>query len=60
MTPAPQYGRGHWYYFVIDFYRRIVLSGVVLTLPSLETIFMLAFTVSVYCVLTYREIGPYW
>ena len=47
-------------YSTIDFYRRIVLSSVVLSLPTIETIFMLVFCVSVYCVLMYREVGPYW
>ena len=54
------YGREHWYYSTIDFYRRIILSSVVLSLPTIETIFMLVFTLSVYCVLMYREVGPYW
>ena len=54
------YGREHWYYSTIDFYRRIILSSVVLALPTIETIFMLVFTFSVYCVLMYREVGPYW
>ena len=54
------YGRNHWYYSTIDLYRRIILSSVVLSLPTLETVFMLSFTVSAYCVLSYREVGPYW
>ena len=58
MSPVPSASIG--YYSTFDFYRRIILSSVVLSLPTLESIFVLVFFVSVYCVLVYREVGPYW
>ena len=49
---------GH--YSTYDLCRRLFLSSVLLALPSVELIFMLSFCVSVWTVLVFREVGPYW
>ena len=54
------YGRDHWAFAPLDLVRRLLLSSVLMALPSISTLFIEAFCVSIFAVIAWREVGPFW